>query len=173
MDGNSDSAIPHRARRWWPLALTAVLIIAGLFALLRVLLPGMPQISEADLDAAEAKWKANEVLNYDLVVAIGGRRTGEFRTTVRDGRAIAMTRNGTPLTEERTWQPWTVPGLFDTLRIDFDNAANPTKAFGSADVQVVLRAEFDPQYGFPRSYLQQVYGRLDDLTWTVTEFTPR
>ena len=99
MDGNSETAIPHRGRRWWLIAVTAVLVIAGLFGLLRVLLPGMPQIGEADLDAAEAKWKANEVLNYDLTVKIEGRQTGEIRTTVRNGRAVAMTRNGTPLKE--------------------------------------------------------------------------
>ena len=66
-----------------------------------------------------------------------------------------------------------MPGLFETIRTDFDNAAHPAEKFGGADVQVVLRAEFDPQYGFPRRYLQQIYGRLDDLTWTVTEFTAK
>lgn len=173
MDGDMEPKKRRTIPRGWFIAATAVLVIAGGVALLRLLLPGLPQINETDLDAAEAKWKANEVLNYDLAVSIGGRQTGEIRTSVRNGRAISMTRNGLEMKEERTWQPWTVPGLFDTLRTDFDNAAHPAEKFGGADVQVVLRAEFDKRYGFPRRYLQQVYGRLDDLNWTVTEFTPR
>jgi hypothetical protein len=172
MDGNPELTKRRTIGRGWFFLTTAVLVVSIGVAVLRLLLPGLSQIREADLDAAEAKWKSNEVLNYDLAVSLGGRQTGEIRTQVRGGRAIGMTRNGLAMKEERTWQPWTVPGLFDTLRTDFDNAAHPAEKFGSVDVQVVLRAEFDPRYGFPRRYLQQVYGRLDDLNWTVLEFTP-
>ena len=82
-----------------------------------------------------------------------------------------MTRNGGALTQQRTWQPWTVPGMFETLEIDFDNAAHKDQKFGGADV--VMRASFDETYGYPRRYLHQIMGRNEDLEWTVTEFTPK
>lgn len=108
--------------------------------------------------------------DYDLTVVLSGRQTGELRVTVRDGEPTSMTRNGTAIGELRNWQPWTVPGMFDTLTTDFDNAEKPGEKYGSPDVRVVLRAEFDAEYGYPKRYLQQIFGRLDDLSWTVTEF---
>jgi hypothetical protein len=173
MDGNSESANPRRRRPWWFLAATIVLLLAGIVWLVRTLLPGIPQINADDLAAAAAKFRAAAVRDYDLTIVLSGRKSEEIKTTVRNGRAVSVTRNGLPLKDERTRQPWTVEGLFDTIETDFDNAARPEAAFGSADVRVVLRAEFDEKYGIPRRYLQQVYGRLDDLSWTVTEFTPK
>jgi hypothetical protein len=173
MDGNAEFTEPRRSRKRRLILPLIVAAVAGVVWLVRTLLPGLPQISEADLAAAQSRWQAHEVRDYDLTVVLGGRQTGELKTTVRHGEPTSMTRNGTPIKEPRAWRPWTVPGLFETLETDFDNAAHPAEKFGSADVRVVLRAEFDPQYGFPRRYLQQVYGRLDDLTWTVTEFTPK
>jgi hypothetical protein len=82
-----------------------------------------------------------------------------------------MIRNGTAVKTERSWDYWTVPGMFGTLETDFDNATKTDETFGGGEV--VMRAEFDPQYGFPRRYLHQILGRHGDLEWTVTEFTPQ
>lgn len=135
--------------------------------------PGLPQIQPADLAQAQERWRANEVKDYDAVIVLGGRQTGTLKIEVRGGEPQSLSRNGTPLKEPRTWRPWTVPGMFETLETDFENAAKPAEKFGSAEVQVVLRAKFDSVYGFPRRYLHQVYGRHDDLTWEVTEFRKR
>jgi hypothetical protein len=173
MAGNTEFAEPQRSRNRRLILPTVVLLAAGLVWLIKTLLPGLPQISAADLAAAQARWQAAEVRDYDLTVVLAGRKSEEIKTTVRGGEPTAVTRNGLPLKDERTMRPWTVPGLLETIETDLDNAAHPAEKFGSADVRVVLRAEFDPTYGFPRRYLQQIYGRLDDLSWTVTEFTPR
>jgi len=173
MAGNTEITEPRRSRPWRLILPTIVLVVVGVVWLLRTLLPGLPQFTEADLAAAQARWRAHEVRDYDLTIVLAGRKNEEIQVVVRGGEPTAVVRNGLPLKEARTMRPWTVPGLFETLETDLDNAAHPAEKFGSADVRVVLRAEFDPQNGIPRRYLQQVYGRLDDLTWTVTEFRPQ
>lgn len=158
-------------RRWFAV-LAFFVVTAAALAMWRYFGPGLPVITPADLAAAQKRWEAAAatMTDYDLTVVLAGRQTGELKIQVRDGEPISLTRNGTALREPRTWQPWTVPGMFDTLATDFDNAARPAEKYGSPDVRVVLRAEFDEKLGYPRRYLQQVYGRLDDLSWTVTEF---
>jgi hypothetical protein len=174
MDGNAEIDKPKSAVR--PIVVAAVGLAALLATVLwmwRTLGPGLPQIQPADLAPARAKWQAHEVRNYDVTIVLSGRQTGTLRLEIRDGEPRSLTRNGTAMKQERTWQPWTVPGMFDTLETDFDNAAHPAEKYGSADVRVVLRAKFDETYGYPRRYLQQIYGRLDDLSWEVTEFVVR
>jgi len=173
MDGNPELIEPRRYGRWWILAVVAPLVVVGAVAGLRTFLPGLPEIDENDWIAAQRRWQSAEVRSYDMTVVLGGRQTGTLKTSVRDGAVTRITRNDVPMKEERTWRPWTVPGLFDTLETDFDNAAHRAEKFGNADVHIVMRAEFDPQYGFPRRYLHQVFGQFQDLTWEVTEFIPQ
>jgi hypothetical protein len=173
MRETEENAKQRLTRRPWFVGLVFLLALAALLLTLKYFGPGLSQIAPADLAAAQKRWEAAALKNYDLTVVLSGRQTGEIRVAVRDGEPISMSRNGTEMREPRTWLPWTVPGMFDTLATDFDNAAKPAEKYGSPDVRVVLRAEFDEKYGYPRRYLQQIYGRLDDLSWTVTEFTSR
>lgn len=174
MDGTEEKVNLRLTRRPWFIAamlLPATLVLA--VVLWRQFGPGLPQITPDDLAQARARWQANPVSDYDLTVVLNGRQTGELKVEVRNGEPVSMTRDGTPMKQERTWRPWTVPGMFETIETDFENAARPAEKFGSADVQVVIRAKFDESHGFPVRYLHQIYGRLDDLTWRVTEFAPR
>jgi hypothetical protein len=161
----------HRlTRRPWFAAVLFFVAVVALLATWKRFGPGLPQISPADLDAAQKRWQAAGVHDYDLTVELAGRQTGKLQIQVRNDEPISLVRNGASLREPRTWQPWTVPGMFDTLTTDFENAAKPAEKYGSPDVRVVLRAEFDADLGYPKRYLQQVFGRMDDLSWTVTEF---
>lgn len=171
MRETEENAKQRLTRRPWFVAVVFLLAIVAALLTWRQFGSGLSQISRADLDAAQKRWEAAAVRDYDLTVVLAGRQTGELRIQVRNDEPISLTRNGTALREPRTWLSWTVPGMFDTLATDFDNAAKPAEKYGSPGVRVVLRAEFDEQQGYPRRYLQQVYGRLDDLSWTVTEFT--
>jgi hypothetical protein len=152
--------------------LLASVLVVTLVALgaLKYFAGGMPQIGPADLDEARRRWDSAELSDYRLTVVLSGRQSGELKVEVRGGRPVGMTRNGTAVKVERTWEPWTVPGMFETLETDFDNAAHADEKFGGGEV--VMRAEFDRAYGFPRRYLHQILGRHGDLEWLVTEFTP-
>jgi hypothetical protein len=175
MDGNTENGNPPARRLIRPLALLlgAALGLTVVVMLWRAFGSGLPQIHEADLHAARERWQTHSVPSYDMTIVLAGRQTGTLHIEVRDGKPQSLTRNGAALKQPRTWEPWTVPGMFETLETDFDNARHPAAQFGSNEVKVVLRAKFDETYGFPRRYLHQVFGRSMDLTWEVTEFEPR
>jgi hypothetical protein len=178
MDGNENSTDPRsdtpsvgRANlRFFGLLAAVSVAAVVVLALLRYFAGGLPQIHSDDLDRARERWDAADVADYRLTVVLSGRQSGELKVEVRGGRPVGMTRNGTAMKIERTWEPWTVPGMFETLETDFDNAANAEEKFGGGEV--VMRAEFDAKYGFPKHYLHQILGRHGDLEWKVTEFTP-
>lgn len=140
---------------------------------LRTWSPGLPLIGPADLESAQRRWAAAGPADYDLTVVLGGRQTGELKVSVRDGEATGLARNGVPLAQPRTWEPWTVPGMFETLTTDFENRDAARRKFGVEPSSIHLRCEFDARYGYPKRYLHQIYGRHQDLEWTVTEFVER
>ena len=133
----------------------------------------MPEIQPADLAAAEEVWSRSRPADYDLTVLLSGRQTGELKVSVRKGTAVGMTRNGTPMLQQRTWEPWTVPGMFETLAVDFENREDAADKFGVEPSSIHMRCEFDSKHGYPKHYLHQIYGRHQDLEWTVTEFIVR
>jgi hypothetical protein len=170
MDGNEETTNPHAGRRLILLLASAIVVVVAALMSLKYFVGGMPQIHLDDLAAARDRWQTAEVADYRLTVVLVGRQSGELKIEVRGGRPVGMTRNNIAVKAERSWDPWTVPGMFETLETDFDNAGHAEEKFGGGEV--VMRAEFDPQYGFPRRYLHQILGRHGDLEWTVTEFTP-
>jgi len=144
--------------------------VAAIIGFIKWIGPGLPECKPEDLAAARAKWEAARVRDYDITIQLSGRQSGEIKVSVRDGEATAMTRNGVQPKQERTWEPWTVPGMFDTLDVDFENAKKPKEKFGNDAAGVNMRCLFDEQYGYPKKYLHQVMGRHQDLEWEVTEF---
>jgi hypothetical protein len=170
MDGNEETANPRAGRQFLGLLAAGVLIVIAGLAVLRYFADGMPKIGPADLEDARRRWDSAAIPDYRLTILMSGRQTGELKVEVRGGRPVGMTRNGNPVESPEAWDHWTVPGMFGTLDVDFDNAAHNDVKFEGAEV--VMRAEFDSQYGFPRRYLHQVIGRYGDLEWKVTEFTP-
>jgi len=155
------------------LVLAALVLVAAWIGLRYWIGPGLPEIQPSELAAARERWQAANVTDYDIAITLSGRQSGEIKVQVRDSRPTAMTRNGVQPKQERTWEPWTVPGMFETIDIDFDNRTNAKDKFGTEPASVHLRCRFDPELGIPRHYLHQVYGRQQDLEWTVTEFTRR
>lgn len=150
-----------------------VVLLAAWLALRFGIGPGLLEIQPADLAAARERWQQAGVTDYDITITLSGRQTGDIKVQVRAGVPTAMTRNGIQPKQERTWEPWTVPGMFDTIDVDFDNRTNAKEKFGTDPTSVKLRCLFDPELGYPRRYLHQVYGRQQDLEWTVTEFVRR
>jgi len=128
------------------------------------------ELTAADLAAAEARWQQSGCDDYDLTVQLSGRRSGVFKVRVRDGKSVQVTLDG--ISPRRgTWETWTVPGQFETLGLELENAADGTGPFGAPPgATVVLRVQFDPELGYPREYRRSVLGTPLEISWEVTEF---
>ena len=104
------------------------------------------------LATAEKKWEAEKPAGYDMDITIGGRQPGVVHIEVRASTVTKMTRDGVTPSQSRTWEYWTVPEQFETIRQDFDSSET-VGGFGAAPgSQTILKADFDPHYGYPKRY---------------------
>jgi hypothetical protein len=130
-----------------------------------------PNIEPADYYAARDRWQANAVPNYDIEVVVTGTQGAKYRVEVRDGEARAAWRNDSPLMTQRTFVTWSVPGMFGTMSRDIEvlelHAAGKA---GPTTPRLTLRAEFDPQYGYPVRYRRIEWGSPVQVSWEVTRF---
>jgi len=149
-------------------SLVTMLAIVGMALMMRAR-GTIPPLTSDDLAAAERLWEEHGPADYDLEVDIAGRQSGRFRVEVRAGKTIHVTRNGVP-PQRRTWDTWTVPGMFDTLHQELDLAAQAGGAFGQPGAEAVERAVFDDQLGYPRQYERFVMGTVYEIRWEVTHF---
>lgn len=148
-----------------PIALLAIVFVTRWHRL--------PDLKVSALDEAERRWQQAALDDYRLHIEIGGRRAGQVEIVVRGGAVVHMTRDGVTPKRVETWQAWTVPGMFETLRLECESASQPQKSFGvSQPTQVILRGEFDPANGLPRKYQRIVLGADNEMSWTVTRFEP-
>ena len=133
----------------------------------------LPRLTAERLDEAVTRWHAQGPDNYNLDLKLSGGQTGLIHVEVRDGEVTAMTRNGRTPEQRRTWDYWSVENQFDALGLELESARHPERAFGvTGENSVLLRAEFDPTYGFPRLYHRVVLGNSSELRWEVTSFVP-
>jgi hypothetical protein len=149
-------------------------ILVGIVVLMWLARDSVPPLSESDLTAAEERWRQNGPGSYDATIRITGTRAGEVRYEVRDGEVVAMQRDGVSPAQRRTWDAWTVPNLFDTVHTEIEAAETPERGFGAPpDARVILRAEFDDQYGYPVRYERHVLGTELAMGWEFIDFQPR
>ena len=133
----------------------------------------MPPLTPERLEQARALWEKNGPDSYEMELVIQGRQPGTVFIEVRDDQVVRMTRDGHTPRQRRTWEYWRVEGQFDTLARDLRSAERPDKGFGApAGSRVILRAEFDKKYGYPRRYRRVVSGTDLNVEWKVTRFTP-
>ena len=154
---------------------TAGLLVAlGALVLLRR--EPLPPLDPDLLAAARRRWEQNRPPDYDLEVRVSGRQPADYRVEVRDGRVVVALRNGRPLRSERTFDTWSVPGMFNTLASDLAHAARWEAGQAEAGVpQLDLRCQFDPQYGYPARYHRTElvrFGANPSVLWEVTRFDP-
>jgi len=176
---DSDATVPiGRRRRLGPLIVgvffggVAGLLVAVVFGVWLFRDP-LPRLTPERLDAAVKRWREKGPASYDLDLTLSGGQTGLIHIEVRDGEVTAMTRNGRTPDQRRTWDYWSVENQLDALGQELESARNPQRAFGvSSESSVVLRAEFDPRYGYPRIYHRIVLGQSSELRWEVTSFVP-
>lgn len=170
-----DSASHRRPVTWLLLFVVAACLAAvAAVAILRWRLnDGLPELTEEALAAAESCWEAANLSDYRLRVRIEGRQPGDVELTVAGGEVTAMTRDGRTPTQRRTWDYWTVPAQFDTIRQDMASAEDASGGFGAPPgSKAILRAEFDPQYGYPVRYQRHVLGTPLNVEWKTEAFEP-
>lgn len=144
-----------------------IVLVAAVF----LLREDMPPVTDESLEAAVARWNEHGPDSYELDVILSGSQSGEIHIEVRDGEVIAMTRDGVTPSQRRTWDYWSVPNQFEMIRQDLESAKNPRQAFGvSGSSQVVMRADFDPELGYPRTYRRTILGTRSDIRWDIVRF---
>ena len=123
--------------------------------------------------AAVARWEKLGPADYDLDLELGGKRPGPIHVEVRNGEVTHMTRDGVEPRQRRTWDYWSVNGQLETIGQELEMAKEPRKSFGAPGAaEVVMWAEFDPHYGYPRRYDRVVLGADIEVHWQVVKFTP-
>jgi len=157
---------------------TLLLIVAGILLLIYAVLllarwtlrDDTPLLTDDALAKAEERWQTSGPASYDLELELGGARPGIIHIEVRNHQVTNLTRDGkTP--PKRTWYVWSVPGMFDTLTRSLEIAADPaTEIDATKDTRWILRARFDPKFGYPQSYRQIVVGTGPEVTWEVRHF---
>ena len=168
---------PPLARVRGPRASSLVLGLAagvglGLLILLIWLLvmarESMPPLTARSLELAMDRWEQEGPANYDLELVLQGREQGSIELKVRGREPTAMKRNGI-VPQRRTWDYWTIPEQF--AMIERELTGDPRPLFGVDDrSQVILHAEFDPQFGYPRRYRRQVLGADQEIHWQIVKF---
>lgn len=130
-----------------------------------------PPLSDEALATAQRLWRERGPANYRMELVVTGRQASTYHVEVREGKATQVLRNERA-TAARTWHYWTVPGLFEVLEHDIECSDDPTRGFGaSPGSRAVLRATFDAELGYPRTFERLILGEPHlDMTWQIIRF---
>lgn len=129
-----------------------------------------PDLTQERLDRARPLWGESGPASYAIDIQMGGALTDRRHIEVRDGRVIEMTINDRPASEG-SWEYWSVDGMFDFLQAELRNAEDPPPGLGISDPsQIVLRARFDPELGYPTHFFRHLLGRQQGTEWEVVRF---
>jgi hypothetical protein len=137
---------------------------------------GTPLLTPDEFEQAHRRWQAATPADYDIEIEVSGPQAAVYRVEVRGGQPQAAWRNGNPLNQRRTFGTWSVPGMFSTISRDVE--ALERRAAGQAppgSPELILRAEFDPQFHYPRRYRRTEWGSrkgstAQEVKWVVKEF---
>jgi hypothetical protein len=165
----------QRRKNLKPLAcgIAAGIALAGLVTLVLLFFfarGSTPPLTEEALLAAVERWEAHGPASYRIELVVSGTRSGPVELEVRDGEPVRLLRDGRA-PARHTWDFWTVPGQLEAMQTEL--TGDPGVLFGVPDrSHVILRAEFDPQLGYPRQYERQVLGKAVEIGWQVLRFQP-
>ena len=136
--------------------------IAGVLLVVAIAGCGGRQATPESVGAAQARWKALGVRDYDLEWTNSGQGAGHYRVFVRDGEVKAIYSilpNGREIVA-KPGRPefYSVDGLFATIK---DELAQVTTAapFGRPKgTSAILRFTPDADLGYPKRYTRDVLG---------------
>ena len=154
-----------------PLPLLGLAALGGLLVALLVLRSNAaPELQAQDLAAARARWSQHGPADYEIILQMGGALTDRRRIVVRDHQVVDMTVNDRAASES-SWAFWSVDGLFTFLEEEIRNKEDPVPGLGVSDPrQIVLRARFDTELGYPIYFLRHLLGRQQGTEWEVVAF---
>ncbi len=169
------SRVPRSARGlpWLPLILGAVaaIVLLGVSLIFWVASHRVPYLTDEALAAAEQQWQVRKPDNYRIQTLVTGRQGATYAVEVAEGQPVSATRNGNPLPQPRIWGTWSVDGMFRTIRSDIRARQRQQQSPKDPNqLRLLLRAAFDPQYGFPRRYVRVEWGQSSDVSWQVQQF---
>ncbi len=148
-------------------------------SLLSLALPGCGGGVDAttnSVKAAEAKWKAAGLRNYNLEWANSGLGTGHYRVFVRDGEVKAIysviaggreviAKPGTP-------RMYSVDGLFTVIKDEIAQLGTASPFGQPKGTTAVLKFTPDPTLGYPKTYRRDVMGTPKGIAIDVLKLDP-
>lgn len=153
-------------------AFVTSVIVGVVFIWLR--LSDDPVYTDETMRDAQLRWTENGPADYDMTIIVTGRQPGEIHVEVRDGQATRVTRDHQQLTVADQMTPWTVPGMFDTVAQDAENAVDAAEGVGDfATKEISQWVSFHQQFGYPQRYHRVIGGTPQEIRWEVTEFHAR
>lgn len=152
-------------------AILGIIVTCGFLLVIGAILTreAVPLLTPADFNAAVERWEKNGPKAYDCDIEIFGNRPGTVQIEVRAGVVSRMTRDGEAPRERRTWDVWTVEGMFDTIDRELQIAADPQSALGGT-ARPILSARFHLQLGYPEVFRRSVPGAQQEMAWKITRF---
>jgi Family of unknown function (DUF6174) len=157
------------SRGWWSLALVLGVATAGAGWMVRSRLADpTPPLTEESFTAALERWRTHGPKEYEIQIRVSGTQAATYRVVVESGEAKEAFRNDRPLLQKRTFETWSVPGMFSTIEADLTRLTEPPP--GSAPPRLTLRAEFDREFGYPRRYRRIEWGKPTEVSWEVEKF---
>lgn len=172
-ESSNQASEPHTSASWprscLPIAVGTILgVCLALYLARRFFGDPTPELTAELLQAAEQRWTAAAIRDYDVEVELKSRQLETYAVEVRHGEAQRALRNERPLKQLRTFETWSVPGMFETIHTDL---ANSDRAKNPHVPQMTLQAEFDPDTGVPLKYrrIEWKTGSLE-ISWRVTRF---
>ncbi len=129
-------------------AVAALVILAAIVVIWLVMRDSTPRLTREAFEAGRDRWRSAGVDEYSstLTVHNPGQTGTTYRVDVRGGRVVRFTMNDR---EAPANEAYSMAGLFEILERELELASG--RGPGSLE-GAVLRAEFDPRYGFPRVY---------------------
>lgn len=112
--------------------------------------------------AAEAKWRAAAVRDYNLEWANSGLGTGHYRVFVRGGevKGIYSVLAGGREVVAKPGMPrmYSVDGLFTVIKDEIAQRGMPTPFGQPKGTTAILKFTPDPALGYPKDYRRDVLG---------------
>jgi hypothetical protein len=165
-------AAQRRLTTWLFVTISVFVLIFGLLAVMRLIVARqIPALTDAALDAALERWDVHGPENYSLEVEIEGLRPGTVTVDVRQGIVTRMTRDGHVPAQRRTWDVWSVPGMFDMIEREMELAEDPAGEMNvSQETRLWIRCQFEEHYGYPAEFHRAVFGGGPEVYWRVSRF---
>ena len=152
----------------------ASVVILAVVAGVVILGDRLPPLTSNRLEEAIDRWDKSGVRSYIMDLEITGQRAGEVHVEVVNGIVTRATRNNQPLGENRTREVWSIDGQFDMMRRGLEIANDPAGEMQlQSGAQVVVRARFDAELGYPRAFSQVTLGGGTEFGWKTVHFERR